>query len=87
MSRMWWKYPCKKAGVVDGKVSFFKRIIIIGSLNISLLFVPITLIFYRTHVHMGSDHWVAMPVSPYRSFLKPCEDLVKTVNAVNVVKI
>ena len=43
--------------------------------------------FYRTHVHMGSDHWVALSLTPYGSFLKPCEDLVKTVNVVNVVKI
>ena len=43
--------------------------------------------FYRTHVHMGSDHWVAMSVRNSKSFLKPCEDLVKTVNVVNVVKI
>ena len=21
--------------------------------------------FYRTHVHMGSDHWVAMSLTPY----------------------
>ena len=27
------------------------------------------------------------PVTPYKTFLKPCEDLVKTVNVVNVVKI
>ena len=44
-------------------------------------------LFYRTHVHMGSDHWVPPSVTPYKSFLKPCEDLVKTVNVVNVVKI
>ena len=43
--------------------------------------------FYRTHVHMGSDHWVALSVTPSNTFLKPCEDLVKTVNVVNVVKI
>ena len=43
--------------------------------------------FYRTHVHMGSDHWVALSLTPYKTFLKPCEDLVKTVNVVNVVKI
>ena len=42
------------------------------------------LIFYRTHVHMGSDHWVALYNT--NTFLKPCEDLVKTVNVVNVVK-
>ena len=30
---------------------------------------------------MGSDHWVAF----YERLLKPCEDLVKTVNVVNVV--
>ena len=42
--------------------------------------------FYRTHVHMGSDHWVAMSLTHYKTFLKPCEDLVKTVNVVNVVK-
>ena len=36
---------------------------------------------------MGSDHWVALSVTPSKSFLKPCEDLVKTVNVVNVVKI
>ena len=42
---------------------------------------------YRTHVHMGSDHWVALSLPPSKSFLKPCEDLVKTVNVVNVVKI
>ena len=35
---------------------------------------------------MGSDHWVAISVQ-YKTFLKPCEDLVKTVNVVNVVKI
>ena len=43
--------------------------------------------FYRTHVHMGSDHWVALSVTNSNTFLKPCEDLVKTVNVVNVVKI
>ena len=43
--------------------------------------------YYRTHLHMGSDHWVAMSVTPYKRILKPCEDLVKTVNVVNVVKI
>ena len=42
--------------------------------------------FYRTHVHMGSDHWVAMSLTHYKTFLKPCEDLVKSVNVVNVVK-
>ncbi len=42
--------------------------------------------FYRTHVHMGSDHWVAFSLCLYQTFLKPCEDLVKTVNVVNVVK-
>ena len=36
---------------------------------------------------MGSDHWVAPSVTPYKTFLKPCEDLVKIVNVVNVVKI
>ena len=36
---------------------------------------------------MGSDHWVALSVTTYKSFLKPCEYLVKTVNVVNVVKI
>ena len=30
--------------------------------------------FYRTHVHMGSDHWVALSFSIYETFLKPCED-------------
>ena len=40
---------------------------------------------YRTHVHMGSDYWVAY-LSIYERFLKPCKDLVKTVNVVNVVK-
>ena len=39
---------------------------------------------------MGSDHWVALSVCLslclYVTFLKPCEDLVKTVNVVNVVK-
>ena len=44
-------------------------------------------IFYRTHVHMGSDHWVALSVRHSGSFLKPCEHIVKTVNVVNVVKI
>ena len=33
---------------------------------------------------MGSDHWVACLS---KTFLKPCEDLVKTVNVINVVKI
>ena len=42
--------------------------------------------FYRTHVHMGSDHWVALSVRHSKTFLKPCEDIVKTVNVVNVVK-
>ena len=41
--------------------------------------------FYRTHVHMGSDHWVALSLT-HTPFVKPCEDLVKTVNVVNVVK-
>ena len=45
------------------------------------------LFFYRTHVHMGSDHWVAMSHTFCETFLKLCEDLVKTVNVVNVVKI
>ena len=35
--------------------------------------------FYRTPVHMGSDHWVAMSVSLSKSFLSlvddPSEDL------------
>ena len=50
-------------------------------------FLPGFFSSYRTHVHMGSDHWVALSVTPSKSFLKPCEDLVKTVNVVNVVKI
>ena len=41
--------------------------------------------FYRTHVHMGSDHWVALSLT-HTPFVIPCEDLVKTVNVVNVVK-
>ena len=28
---------------------------------------------YRTHVHMGSDYWVAY-LSIYKRFLKPFED-------------
>ena len=35
--------------------------------------------FYRTHVHMGSDHWVAFSLSMRRFW-----NLVKTVNVVNV---
>ena len=35
--------------------------------------------FYRTHVHMGSDHWVAMSVRTYNTFFTlvddPSEDL------------
>ena len=43
--------------------------------------------FYRTHVHMGSDHWVALSVSmSVYLWLKPCEDLVKTVNVANIVE-
>ena len=30
---------------------------------------------YRTYVHMGSDHWVALSVSLYETFLQTCEDL------------
>ena len=26
-------------------------------------------VFYRTHVHMGSNHWVAMSVTTYSTFL------------------
>ena len=37
---------------------------------------------YRTHVHMGSDHWVAFLCPSVCTFLKPCEDLVKYVNFV-----
>ena len=44
--------------------------------------------FYRTHMHMGSDHWVALSVCLYvYLWLKPCEDLVKSVNVVNVVNV
>ena len=35
--------------------------------------------FYRTHVHMGSDHWVDLSLSMYVSMCL-VEDLVKTVN-------
>ena len=38
-----------------------------------------TLTFYRTHVHMGSDHWVALSVC-----LRGFWNLVKSVNVVNV---
>ena len=40
-------------------------------------------------LHMGSDHWIALSVCPsvrLPFWLKPCEDLVKTINVVNVVK-
>ena len=57
------------------------------TLNVKYGHVLWQYLFYRTHVHMGSDHWVAMSVRTSKSFLKPCEDLVKTVNVVNVVKI
>ena len=34
--------------------------------------------FYGTHVHMGSDHWVAMSVTTYirtyKTFLTPVDD-------------
>ena len=38
--------------------------------------------FYRTHVHMGSDHWIALSLSPsvrpsVYLWLKPCEDPVQ----------
>ena len=56
------------------------------TLNVKYGHVLWQYLFYRTHVHMGSDHWVAMSVRTSKSFLKPCEDLVKTVNVVNVVK-
>ena len=32
--------------------------------------------FYRTHVHMGSDHWVAMSVTHSQTFVA-LEALVK----------
>ena len=48
-------------------------------------------IFFRTHVHMGFDHWVTMSVWNHfetfwrLSWRRPNEDQVKTANFVNVV--
>ena len=41
------------------------------------------ILFNRIHVHMGSDHWVAILVSIY---LRDVVDLVKTVNVVSLVE-
>ena len=30
--------------------------------------------FYRTHVHMGSDHWVAMSLRTYKTLLTLVDD-------------
>ena len=35
----------------------------------NLVLLPHCIAFYRTHVHMGSDHWVAMYVTTYKMFL------------------
>ena len=45
---------------------------IIGHL-VSVIITSSDLHFYRTHVHMGSDYWVAY-LSIYERFLKPFED-------------
>ena len=63
-----WQLSRQRVSPLQEILKTFKAFHYHGATDIS------DIVFYRTHVHMGSDHWVAMSVHTYNTFFTLVDD-------------